>query len=41
MSDQASPVSPAIARAARRLAASSREDGLDLEDAIRVLRAVW
>jgi len=41
VSDQASPVSPAIARAARRLAASSRGDGLDLEDAIRVLRAVW
>lgn len=41
VSDRASPVSPDVARAARRLAASSREDGLDLGDAIRVLRAVW
>ncbi|MGP9843046.1 GntR family transcriptional regulator [Brachybacterium sp. 107] len=41
VSDQASPVSPAVARAARRLASSSREDGLDLDAAIRVLRAVW
>lgn len=41
VSDQASPVSPDVAHAARRRAASSREDGLDLGDAIRVLRAVW
>lgn len=41
VSDQASPVSPAVARAARRLASAGRQDGLDLEDAIRVLRAVW
>ncbi|GAA1490165.1 GntR family transcriptional regulator [Brachybacterium sacelli] len=41
VSDQASPVSPAVARSARRLASAGRQDGLDLEDAIRVLRAVW
>lgn len=41
VSDQASSVSPALARAARRLASTGREDGRDLEDVIRVLRAVW
>lgn len=41
VSEQASSVSPEVARAARRLVAAGREDGLDLEDAFRVLRAVW
>lgn len=41
VSEDASAVTPAIARAARRLAAAGREDGMELEDVVRVLRAVW
>lgn len=41
VSDQASAVSLEVARAARRLASAGRQDGLDLEGVIRVLRGVW
>ncbi|GAA1484162.1 GntR family transcriptional regulator [Brachybacterium fresconis] len=41
VSEDASSVSPAVARAARRLASTGRQDGLDLEEAVRVLRAMW
>lgn len=41
VSVEASAVSPELARAARRLAAAGREDGMELQDVIRVLRAVW
>ena len=41
VSEDASAVTPAVARAARRLAAAGLEDGMELEDVVRVLRAVW
>lgn len=41
VSEEASSVSSDVARAARRLASAGRQDGLDLEEAIRVLRAMW
>lgn len=41
VSEQASSVAPGVARAARRLASTGRQDGLDLEETIRLLRAVW
>lgn len=41
ISDDAATVSTSVARAARRFAAAGRSDGMDLDDAIRVLRTMW
>ncbi|WP_114853590.1 GntR family transcriptional regulator [Brachybacterium sp. YJGR34] len=41
VSDQAAPVSSAVAQAARRLAGTARREGLSLEQTLRVLRSTW
>lgn len=41
VSDEAAPVSSAVAQAARHLATAARDEGLSLEDALRVLRGTW
>lgn len=41
VSDEAAPVSSAVAQAARHLATAARDEGLSLEDALRVLRSTW
>ena len=41
VSEQAAPVSASVAQAARRLAGAARREGLELEEAVRVLRSTW
>lgn len=41
VSDEAAPVSSTVAQAARSLATAARDEGLSLEDALRVLRSSW
>lgn len=41
VSDQAAPVSSAVAQAARRLAGAARREDLSLEEAVLVLRMTW
>lgn len=41
VSAQAAVVPSSVAQAARRLATTSRREGLDLEAAIQVLRTIW
>lgn len=41
VSDQAAPVSLAVAQAARRLTGTARREGLSLEETVRVLRTTW
>lgn len=39
--ERASPTTPAVLEAARALAAAGREAGTDLDETVRVLRAIW
>lgn len=39
--ERASPSTPAVLEAARALAAAGRESGTDLDEVVRVLRAIW
>ncbi|MDN5820399.1 MAG: GntR family transcriptional regulator [Brachybacterium sp.] len=41
VSEQAAPVSSAVAQASRQLAGTARREGLSLEQTVRVLRTTW
>lgn len=41
VSRSATPVSQEVARAARALVSAARREGLNAEDAVRILRAMW
>lgn len=41
VSAEATSLSPAVLEAARALRAEARRDGVDVDEAVRILRAIW